>query len=542
MPEKTIKVALYARVSTQEQAIEGTSLDHQIDQLESYCQAQGWSIADKFIDPGYTGKDGNRPALKRLLTEAKLGVFQKVLVFKLDRLTRKLRLLLEVEEKLKECGISLHSIKETLDTSSAMGRTVFQMLGLVSEWERDTFIERSKAGRIQRYKEGCWGPGRPPFGYTYDRETKKLVINEEQARLICRIFDDYAKGKSMWEIANMLNDECIPPRKGGKGWRNSSVRDVLFDPVYKGTQIVNVYQAHKGIPQELPETAIQIEVPAIVDETVWNIAQERRRTNKRLHSPKNQDWLLQGLIMCGLCGYGFKVDYVHGRREYSCRGRLKYTHIDGSPRCTSPRLDAEWLENQVWQRIEDIINDPNKLEILLRETVDSLKMREVDLNARIKPIDTRLAEIAEQKTRLAEDWVVSSIPPARIQELKHNFDQEEIRLRSIRNEVDPVQVEELEQTSAKLRFWQKRLDSMTWNTETDDGQKVRVVDEPHKVVLSAIGLDDKDLADTLHFPTTRRKVLDMLLVRVIVFMDRVEIKAVLPIEPIDYQLLRSDPR
>lgn len=542
MVDKPIRVAIYARVSTQEQAVEGTSLDYQADQLTTYCQAQGWTITGKYIDPGYTGKDGERPALKQMLTDAKSRLFDKIVIYKLDRLARKLRLLLDIEEKLKEHGVSLHSVRETLDTSTAIGRTVFQMLGLVSEWERETIIERTKAGRIQRYKEGCWGPGRPPFGYTYNRDTKKLIINEKQAGIVRRIYGEYAEGKSMWGIANMLNNEYIPPRRGGKGWRNTSIRDVLFDPVYKGTQIVNVHQARKGIPKELPETAIQIQVPAIVNEAVWNIAQERRKNNKRLHPPKNSDWLLQGLITCGLCGYGFRTEVTHKRRQYGCRGRLKYTHPDGSPRCTSPRPDADRLEQLVWQRIENIINDPNKLEGLLKETVDSLRVREADLNARIKPIDTRLTEIAEQKFRLAEDWVVSSIPSGRIQEIRRNLDQEETRLRSIRSEIDPAQLEELERTSAMLRFWESQLHSLDWDTETEDGQKVRVIDKPHKTALTIVGLDDKDLADNLHFPTTRRKVLDMLQVGVIVFMDRVEIKAILPIEPIYCQEFHSDCR
>ena len=542
MVDKIVRVAVYARVSTQEQAVEGTSLEHQSEQLEKYCESQGWVIAGKYTDPGYTGKDDNRPGLKQLLADAKLHTFEKVVVYKLDRLTRKLRLLLELEEKLKEYGISLHSVKESLDTSTAMGRTVFQMLGLVSEWERDTFIERSKAGRIQRYREGCWGPGRPPFGYTYDRETKKLVINEEQARIVRRIYDEYAKGKSMWGIANLFNDEKIPPRRSGKGWRNSQVRDVLSDPVYKGMQVVNVHQNRKGLPKELPETAIQIQVPAIVDEPVWNIAQERRKNNRRLQPPRQSHWLLQGLITCGLCGYGFRTEVTHSRRGYGCRGRLKYTHPDGSPRCTSPRLDAERLENEVWGQVEAILNDPNKLERLLKETIENLKSREAELNARIRPVDERLAAIAEQKARLADDWVRLSMDSSRYQELKSSLEQEEARLRSIRSEIDPEQLEELERTSGMLRFWKGQLQAMAWNTEKEDGTKVRVVDKPHKTVLKVVGFEDKDITSMMHFPATKRELLDMLQVRLVVFMDRVEIKAVLPIEPIESQLLRSNSR
>jgi len=76
---------------------------------------------------------------------------------------------------------------------------------------------------------------------------------------------------------------------------------------------------------------------------------------------------------------------------------MKYHHLDGSPRCKSPCLKADWLENQAWQRIEEITDDPNRLFLVIRDTIENLRLKEADLSARIRPIDERLAEIAEQK-------------------------------------------------------------------------------------------------------------------------------------------------
>jgi site-specific DNA recombinase len=416
------------------------------------------------------------------------------------------------------------------------------MLGMIGEWERETIIERTKAGRLQRYKEGRWGPGNPPYGYDYDRKnTKKLVINEAEASIIRRIFQEYSTGKSMTYIANMLNGDLIPPRgKRGKGWRNGSIRDVVFNPAYKGTQVVNVYQQYSRLPKEIPDSAIYIEVPAIVEETLWNIAQERRKSNKHLKPPREGHWLLQGLITCGLCGYTFRTEMPHGKRGYGCRGRLKYTHIDGSPRCTSPRLDAEWLEQQVWSRIEAIINDPNRLESLLRETIESLRNKEIELGARIQPIEQRLAQIAQQKARLADEWVQTNMDTQKYSELKLSLDQEEVRLRSVKSEIDPAQLEELEHTRSMLQFWQRQIQSMAWNTENEDGSMVRVVDKPHETVLKIVGIEDDDVSKALFFPATKKKMLDKFQVRVVVFIDRVEVKAIFPIEPIDCQDIRPD--
>ena len=540
MGDKPVRVAIYARVSTQEQAVEGTSLEYQSDQLKSYCQSQSWKVIQEYVDAGFTGKDGDRPKLKHLLTDAKLGLFNKVVVYKMDRLARNLRLLLEIEDKLKENGISFHSVKEAFDTSTASGRHFLQMLGMISEWEREAIIERTKAGRLQRYREGCWAGGPPPYGYSYNRETKKLIINEVEARIVRHIFEEYATGKSMLQISNTLNAERIPPRgKNGKGWYSTSVRDTLFNPAYKGTQMVNIYQHSTSRPREIPEHAIIIKVPHIINDNLWNIAQERRKNNKHLQPPRKENWLLQGLITCGLCGYGFRTEVTHSRRRYGCRGRLKYTHIDSSPRCISPRLDAEQIEGQVWEKIEAIINDPNKLEKLLKETINNLKNREADLDARTKPIDNKLAEIAKKKARLAIECVQLDIDVDEYQKFRYDLEHEETRLRSIRSEVDPEQLEELEHTRSVLQFWNNQLQAMSWNTENEDGSMVKVVEKPHKTTLKIIGFEDKDITGIMHFPATRRELLDMLQVRLVVFMDRIEVKAVFSIEPIDCQLLQS---
>ncbi len=515
-----VKVAIYTRVSTQEQALEGTSIEHQEDQTEAYCKAQGWEIVRNYADPGYTGKDGNRPALKRLLTDAKAGLFDKVIMHKLDRLSRNLRLLLEMEEILRSYSVSLHSVKETLDTSTAIGRTTFQVLGLVAEWERETIIERTKSGRIQRYKNGLWAGGKPPFGYSYDKDTKKLVIYETEARIVRRIFEDYKSGKSLEAIANALNKESIAPRsKKGSIWRATALRNVLINPVYKGLLVVNRNMHISHIDKVDMSKTIIIHVPKIVSEKDWDIAQKRLTGNKAVRPMEDKAWLLQGLIKCGLCGMSYRTEKIHNLRYYQCRGKLKSSHLDGSPRCRSKDLRAEYIEQQVWHRIEEIINDPNKLEPLLKDTVENLKSREEELKARIMPIDEQLVEMGKKKAKLADKWVMTNMDVGKYKELQQALNQEESRLMSIRNEIDPAQIEELETTRGMLMFWQNQLKAMAWNIENEDGSMVKLVEQPHKLTLSIIGLEDKELTNTIGFPATKRELLDRLQVRLMVFND-----------------------
>ena len=126
-----------------------------------------------------------------------------------------------------------------------------------------------------------------------------------------------------------------------------------------------------------------------------------------------------------------------------------------------------------------------------------------------------------------------------IREVQQYLGQEESRLRSIRSEVDPTQLEELKQTRDLLNFWEGQCKYLDYNLEDDDGRMVRIAETPHKTVLGLLELDDKGVSTAFQFPGTRRELLDRLRVKVIVFTDRVEVKALFPIAPICSQMCTS---
>jgi site-specific DNA recombinase len=420
------------------------------------------------------------------------------------------------------------------------------MFGLVAEWERETIAERTKSGRLQRYKQGCWASGKPLYGYLYKKETKKLEIDESKVPIIRRIFQEYADGKSLGRIAIGLNDDGIPPRwRQAKAWDNPAIRGVLVNPAYKGTLIVNRHQHIANIDRVNISKAITIKVPPIVSETLWAKAKQHRQDNKHLRPVhRGESWLLQGLVTCGLCGHGFGTHaYQQGQhRLYICRGRLRASHRDGSPQCTCPTLPAGCLEAKVWQRIYAILNDPDKLEAMLKDTVDRLRSREDEISAQIRPVDERLSDIAEQKSRMAEVWVSRNMNPDKYRKLQQDLDREELKLRSIRAEIDPKQLDELEHTRGILRHWESQLRAMAWNLADEEGRTVKTVDKPHKRVLKIVGFEDKDISKAVQFPATKREMLDQLGVRLVVFLDRVEVKAVFDIEPIAIPLCTSTSR
>lgn len=137
-----MKTAIYTRVSTEDQVREGTSLEVQREFLVNYSKSNSYEVYNIYVDDGYSGYTRERPALKKLLRDAKLKKFNMIIVYKIDRFARNNRLLLNLVEDLNNIGLGFKSATEAFDTVSAAGKLALSMLGTVAQFERDRIIER----------------------------------------------------------------------------------------------------------------------------------------------------------------------------------------------------------------------------------------------------------------------------------------------------------------------------------------------------------------------------------------------------------------
>jgi len=203
-----VKVALYTRVSTEDQAREGFSLEVQRTYLLQYAKNFGWDVVcsmsgrDVYMDDGFSGGNMDRPALKKLLFDARNKMFDLVLVYKQDRLSRRLKDLLGLLEEFETLGIGYKSATEPFDTTSSAGKMAIQMLGSCAEFERNRLVERVFPGMVVGVKRGHWQGARfAPYGYRHNKETKKLEVHAEEAKIVRDIYDQYLGGKSTAQIA-----------------------------------------------------------------------------------------------------------------------------------------------------------------------------------------------------------------------------------------------------------------------------------------------------------------------------------------------------
>jgi len=230
MDAQAIRAAIYTRVSTEEQAKEGFSLDAQLDKLRSYCKARDWIVAGEYVDDGYSGRKTKRPAYMKMLEE--IEKWDAILVIKMDRIHRNQKNFMFMMEQLNKNKKEFVSMSESFDTSTAIGRFVMNIIQGIAQLESEQIGERVYIGMEQKAKinGGVLGFNIP---YGYDYMDGKLNINQNEALVIKNIYSWYLDHKSMGEIVTMLNDAKVPTKNQGL-WAKKMVSTILKNPIYCG--------------------------------------------------------------------------------------------------------------------------------------------------------------------------------------------------------------------------------------------------------------------------------------------------------------------
>ncbi len=220
------KAVGYVRVSTDEQARDGVSLEAQKARIRAYAEAKGLTLGTLLADEGHSGKNLKRPAMRELLTLCERGEVGSVIVLKLDRLTRRTRHLLSmVEDVFLAKQIELHSVSESLDTSTPHGRFVLTLFGGLAQMERELIAERTKAALAYK-RQQCQPTSHAPLGFKANGSRERMQPVAEELEIVWQILAMWRAGSSYAFIAATLNDDGVPTKRGGR-WHHSTVAKVV---------------------------------------------------------------------------------------------------------------------------------------------------------------------------------------------------------------------------------------------------------------------------------------------------------------------------
>src|SRR3954452_18412836 len=399
MANLDLRVAIYARVSGEQQAKEDTIAS----QLETIARrdAEDALVCDpelRFVDDGVSGSLLARPGLERLRDQAAAGAIDRLYVLDPDRLSRKYAYQVLLLEELARCGVEVVFLRNPVGRGPEAD-LLLQVQGMIAEYERAKIMERCRRGKQHAARRGSVNVlSGAPYGYRYvgkhegGGEARYQVLAEE-ARVVRKIFEGVGQERcSIGEVCRRLRRDGVPTRTGKPAWDRATVWLILKTHAYRGKAAFGKTRAGEFKPQrlrpqrgrpELPrrpvstvdtpqEDQILIDVPALVSEELFGVVQAQLEENRRRRRdrPGGGRYLLQGLIVCKRCGYGCygqptsrasakgegRVPYAY----YRCTGSDAY-RFGGQRLCWNKQVRTDVLDAAVWDDVCHLLSEPERV-------------------------------------------------------------------------------------------------------------------------------------------------------------------------------------
>jgi site-specific DNA recombinase len=370
------KAAIYCRVSSDEQAEKGT-IEGQVQYAKKYMELHGPEACieeyEFYLDEGVSGALplAKRPAGALLIADAKAGKFKALYVYRLDRLARSVKHVLDTYDILESRNIALKSMTEAFDTGTPTGKFFMTLLASIAALERDTILERTQMGKDRAVRQGRWASGPPPYGYRVGTDGC-LEVYEPEARIVRLIFQLYLESMSTVEVAKYLNargvltpskSKCTNNASTGK-WHAGHISIILRTEAYYGKY---TYLTRSKRRRE----TITMDVPAIIDKHDYAAAQAKLVENADVARGNRgkRHYLLRGVIFCGNCGramVGTTGNSKAGRVYYRCSNAYD---AGAGKACNAKLIRAKDIEDAVWLDIVAFAKNPGRIIEIMQERI-----------------------------------------------------------------------------------------------------------------------------------------------------------------------------
>jgi site-specific DNA recombinase len=444
-----MSIAVYLRVSTQLQAQAQTS-EQQLERLRAHIQQTGGTLPAEnvFRDDGYSGASLNRPGLDALRDQVKAGEAERVLITAPDRLARNYVHQMVLLEELQRAGCAVEFLDRPM-SDDPHDQLLLQIRGAVAEYERTLIAERMRRGRQRKLQAGALLPWtHVPYGYRVNpdrpRDPAGVQRDEAEAAVIQEMFAWYlAEGASLAGLTRHLQALGLSSPRGLRRWNQATVRGILMNPAYTGQVYLGRTQLRAprlrrsathpigrpayGRTATPPETWIPVAtIPAIISQTSYDQVQAKLAHNQQFARRNNtaHDYLLRALVSCGVCnlactGRG-RVQY----RYYVCRGKAPPRQSCRDERCSARLIPAGQLDDLVWQDVCEVLTHPELIAHALERAHGGHWLPQ-ELQARRETLRKGRVQLQSQLERLSEAYLHGIIPLAEYERRRRDLEQKD---------------------------------------------------------------------------------------------------------------------
>lgn len=431
-----LRVAIYARVSSDQQAQEAT-IESQIHDLKQRIADDGYELEEEFcfLEDGFTGATLVRPALEQLRDAAYHGGIDRLYVHSPDRLARKYAWQVLLLEEFTHAGVEIVFLNREIGKSPEED-LLLQMQGMIAEYERAKILERSRRGKRHAARRGDVSVlGGAPYGYRYlsKRETggaAQYQVVLEEARVVKQIFEWVGRdGASLREVARRLKKEGVKTQTGKDWWDSSTIAGMLKNPAYKGSAAFGKTRVGERLPSLRPQRGQNetprkhystyrtsadeqqsIPVPRLVSDELFEAVAERLEENRRRNrqGQRGAKYLLQGLLECGCCGYSYygkpisrsgSKGKVRHYAYYRCIGTDAY-RFGGERVCDNKQVRTDLLEDVVWEDVCSLLHDPQRVSVEYERRLN----REEPSALAVQQLESQLQKVRRAITRLIDAY------------------------------------------------------------------------------------------------------------------------------------------
>lgn len=399
---------IYTRVSTAAQAEQGTSLESQKDLGIKKAEQLGFShkVWDEGGKSSHHEDIADRPVLSALFAALKEGSVKHLWVYDQSRLSRNDQVASIFRYQCNKQGVTLYTKDGVYDLSNPSDKLMKQLLDAVAEFDNVTRAERTRIGKLNKVRKGSWHGGPAPFGYQL--EDRRLVVNQDEAKWVRRIFAEVVKGSSTAQIKQLLDSHGVEPRRKNGLWTLGSINALLKNTHYAG------YYTYKD---KKSEQEIQVQCPSIVDITTWNAARYKRSSEVLRHSQKNATvrhfYLLRDFMYCGHCGRPLAGRIIKSRNEssYYCPNKEREWVVKGKTETPWKRgmgcgfsraMNIKQCDELVWQTIKSLHEGSS----LLKEEAKHRLLKEGGVvlrsDADMKAVASKIRKLQKDHQRLSD--------------------------------------------------------------------------------------------------------------------------------------------